>query len=390
VRRRAVRATMALGLSAAIVAFALASAGSASATLSPIKVGAIVSETGPNPFVDWAEGAGAYFKDLNAHGGIDGHPVDWIEMNDAGNPTQTALLARQLVGDGVVAFVGSLSDDDCGVNRQYYQEENIVSIDIGGEAACFDTPNIDAVNSGPLYDEESQLLYAAQVLHLKRNCFLIFNTAGMNALAEAAATEYTAITHLKPTLEIYSYPLNGDPTPALLKFEKAGCQSVAFNGQESNGIAVVRAAQQQKIKNIVFLSGLSMYATNFLKESGGAGVGLYALLEYIPFSSPASDQAVADYKADGLPLIQTLDTGWSAAYVFTHVAETIKGAITKDSVTAAFKSMKPLHVPLIGTPYEFGTATAHQSNHAAFAAVLTKSGAWKYTGHELIINNPKS
>ncbi|MGH2849530.1 MAG: ABC transporter substrate-binding protein [Solirubrobacteraceae bacterium] len=388
-KKLGIRAVILMAVCGAIAAVFVSTTGSAGATLSPIKVGAIVSETGPNPFVDWSEGAKAFFKRLNAHGGINGHPVDLIYQDDKGDPTQTALLARQMVGEGVVAFVGSLSDDDCGVNRQYYLSENIVSIDIGGEAACFDTPNMDAVNSGPKLDEESQLLYAAQVLHFKRNCFLIFNTAGMNALAAAAATSYTAITGLKVTLEIKNYPLNGDPTPALLKFKQAGCQSVSFNGQESNGIAVVRAAQQQKITNIKFLSGLSMYAPNFLKESGGAGVGLLALLEFIPFSAPQSTQAVSDFKAAGYTLNQTLDTGWAAAYVFDKVASGIKGPITKDSVTAAFKSMKPLDVPIIGTPYEFGKATSHQSNHAAFAAVLTKSGNWAYTGHKLVINYHK-
>jgi branched-chain amino acid transport system substrate-binding protein len=386
-RKVGVRAMLLLGVAAAIAAI-VTSSGSAAATGSPIKVGAIVSETGPAPFVDWSEGAIAYFKDLNAHGGINGHPVDLIFKNDAGNPTQTGLIARQLIGEGVVAFVGSLSLNDCGLNRQYYISQNIVSIDIGGEAACFNTPNMDPVNSGPKLDEESQLLYAAQVLHLKKNCFFTFNVPGFNALIQLASTSYTKITGLKVFDEVLSYPANADVTPAVVKLAKAGCQSVSFSGQEFQAVAVMKAVQQQHIKGVQWLTGLAAYSPGFSKAAGGAGNGLIAMLEFKPFDDPGEKQAVADFKAAHYPVVQTMDTGWTAAWVFDHVASQIKGAITRSSVTAAFKATKPFAVPTMGTPFMFGSAQAHTSNHAAFAAQLT-NGVWHTTGKKLIIDYTK-
>jgi branched-chain amino acid transport system substrate-binding protein len=385
VRRRGVRAIMALGLCAGIVAFALSAAGSAAAAGTPIKVGAIVSETGPAPFVDWSEGAKAYFNAINKTGGINGHPVDLLYMNDAGNPTQTSLIARQLIGDGIVAFVGSLSLNDCGLNREYYIQQDIVSIDIGGEAACFETPNMDPVNSGPKLDEESQLLYAAQVLHLKKNCFFTFNTAGFNALIEEASTAYTKITGLKVFDEILSYPQNQDVTPAVIKLAKAGCQSVSFSGQEFQAVAIMKAVQQQKITGVQWLTGLAAYSPGFCKASGNTGDGLIAMLEFEPFDTAGETAAVADFKASGYPVVQTMDTGWTAAWVFDHVVSQIKGAITRQSVTAAFKASPPFAVPTMGTPFAFGSATTHQSNHAAFAAQL-KNCNWVSTGKKIIIN----
>jgi branched-chain amino acid transport system substrate-binding protein len=383
-----VRAILLLVAAAAVAAVVMSSAGSAAATGSPIKVGAIVSETGPAPFVDWSEGAKAYFKDLNAHGGINGHPVDLLYMNDAGNPTQTGLIARQLIGDGVVAFVGSLSLNDCGLNRQYYISQDIVSIDIGGEAACFNTPNMDPVNSGPKLDEESQLLYAAQVLHLKKNCFFTFNVPGFNALIQAASTSYTAITGLKVFDSVLSYPANADVTPAIVKLAKAGCQSVSFSGQEFQAVAVMKAVQAQHITGVQWLTGLAAYSPGFYKAAGNTGNGLIAMLEFEPFGTAGQKQALADFKAGGYPEVQTMDTGWTAAWVFNHVVSTIKGAITRQSVTAAFKASKPFAVPTMGTPFAFGTSTAHTSNHAAFAAVL-KNGNWVTTGKSIIINYHK-
>jgi branched-chain amino acid transport system substrate-binding protein len=388
VRKLGVRAILLLGICGAVAAVAFSSAGPAGAAGTPIKVGAIVSETGPAPFVDWSEGAIAYFKDLNAHGGINGHPVDLIYKNDAGNPTQTGLIARQLVGDGVVAFVGSLSLNDCGLNRQYYISEDIVSIDIGGEAACFNTPNMDPVNSGPKLDEESQLLYAAQVLHLKKNCFFTFNVPGFNALIQAASTSYTAITGLKVFDEVLSYGANADVTPAVVKLAKAGCQSVSFSGQEFQAVAVMKAVQAPHITGVQWLTGLAAYSPGFYKAAGNTGNGLIAMLEFEPFDTAGEKQAIADFKAAGYPEVQTMDTGWTAAWVFNHVVSQIKGPITNKTVTAAFKATAPFKVPTMGTPFAFGSATAHTSNHAAFAAKLT-NGSWVSTGKSIIINYHK-
>ena len=387
-RKLGARAILLLGICGALAAVAVSSSGSAIATGSPIMVGAIVSETGPAPFVDWSEGALAYFKDLNAHGGLNGHPVDLILKNDAGNPTQTGLIARQLIGQGVVAFVGSLSLNDCGLNRQYYISQNIVSIDIGGEAACFNTPNMDPVNSGPKLDEESQLLYAAQVLHLKKNCFFTFNVPGFNALIQAAAASYTAITGLKVFDSVLSYPANADVTPAIVKLAKAGCQSVSFSGQEFQAVAVMKAVAAQHITGVQWLTGLAAYSPGFYKAAGNTGNGLIAMLEFQPFDTPGETKAVADFKAGGYPEVQTMDTGWTAAWVFNHVVSQIKGAITRSSVTAAFKATKPFAVPTMGTEFAFGSSSAHTSNHAAFAAKLT-AGSWVSTGKSIIINYHK-
>jgi branched-chain amino acid transport system substrate-binding protein len=385
VRKLGVRAILLLGICGAVAAVAFSSAGPAGAAGTPIKVGAIVSETGPAPFVDWSEGVLAYFKDINAHGGINGHPVQVIYKNDAGNPTQTGLIARQLIGDGVVAFVGSLSLNDCALNSQYYISQDIVSIDIGGEPQCFDTPNMAPVNSGPKLDEESQLLYAAQVLHLKKNCFLTFDVPGFNVYIEEASKSYTTITGLHVFDEVLNYGANADVTPAVVKLAKAGCQSVAFSGQEFQAVAVMKAVAAQHIKGVRWMTGLAAYSPGFYKASGGTGNGLIAMLEFEPFDTPGEKQPIADFKAAGYPEVQTMDTGWTAGWVFDHVVSQIKGTITRAAVTAAFKATKPFAVPTMGTPFAFGTASAHFSNHAAFPAVLT-NGNWVSGGKPIIIN----
>jgi len=82
------------------------------ATGAAFTIGRICTCSGP------AGGAGdgsvpvvaAWVKHTNAHGGLNGHPVNLITLDDAGSPTTSLQDAHQLIqGDHVMALVGGLS-----------------------------------------------------------------------------------------------------------------------------------------------------------------------------------------------------------------------------------------------------------------------------------------
>src|SRR5262245_15363751 len=78
------------------------------ATGDPINVGAVVGATGPADFSSSGKAAAAYFNCVNANGGINGRPVNYIVQDDAWNPEQAAQIAAKLVNDdNVVAMIGS-------------------------------------------------------------------------------------------------------------------------------------------------------------------------------------------------------------------------------------------------------------------------------------------
>lgn len=365
------------GLACLAVAGGLAACGSSSSantssSKGPIKVAAIASVTGPAPFNDWATGATAFFDRLNKDGGIAGRKVDFSIINDQGSPTQAAEIARKEVGDGVVAFVASISLSDCAVNRNYYKEQGIVSIDVGSDATCFDSPNIAPVNSGPEIDPLMQMIYAAEVLHKKKICVLGYNVPGETADLAAAITRFTSVTGIKPTLELTAFPLNGDQTPAIIKLKNAGCQAVSVSADLSHGVPFLKdqAAQDVSMSTLQTLMGQGTYSKAFTSAVGSAGNGMDDILELAPTSVPAVSQMVSDFKAAGIPVSGDAETGWTAAYVFAHVAAGIKGAITRASVTNAFKTLTPFPVPTMGTDFSFGPGNAHNPNQAGWPTKL--------------------
>ncbi len=87
-----------------------ASAKEADASLSPVKIMTIAPiDTDIASFPEIPAAAKAAAKQINAHGGLKGHPIQVISCNDQGSVNVDTQCAQQAVSDGVIATVGSYS-----------------------------------------------------------------------------------------------------------------------------------------------------------------------------------------------------------------------------------------------------------------------------------------
>ncbi len=112
-------------VAAALIMSACGSAGTPStgtnknATATPYVIHAIVSETGAGAFLGSREAKSlqALARYVNAHGGIDGHPVEMSIQNNESSPSTAVSLASPLVSSGVPFILnGSLTATDKAVN----------------------------------------------------------------------------------------------------------------------------------------------------------------------------------------------------------------------------------------------------------------------------------
>lgn len=72
----------------------------------PIKIGAIVSQTGAIDFAASAQGTKAYLDRVNRSGGINGHKIVLDLRDDQLDAARGRQQAQQLLADGVFAFAG--------------------------------------------------------------------------------------------------------------------------------------------------------------------------------------------------------------------------------------------------------------------------------------------
>lgn len=333
-----------------------------------IKIGAIDGLTGAFITTDVQKVAAQVFDDVNAHGGINGRKIDYIVKDDAGNAQRTAQVARELVSDGVVGMAGSASFTDCDVNAGYYKQQNIDSVmAIAASPKCYLSPNISPVNVGPFTLITAVLQYASQTLHDKRICNFTVVLPGSEDAVKQAISRWSTISGQQLIVDDLTVQQSGDLTPYLLRAKQAGCDAVLFNPGEQLVVPWLRAAKTQAMDGVDFLLLAPAYTDSVANAVGGLGLKVYAGTEFEPYTENSAanagwHQAVSEAKSPATAFSQG---GYLAATFMVAVLRSIKGDITKDSVDAALKSMRPISNPMVGSPYTFGPAPTHDANQAS-------------------------
>ncbi|MDQ2984304.1 MAG: ABC transporter substrate-binding protein [Actinomycetota bacterium] len=132
-------------LGAALSALAVVSAASASGATDPgitskqIVIGGTIPLSGAaSPFQTVAKGAEAYFKYVNAKGGVNKRKVKYIYRDDGYDPARTVEATRQLVQqDKVFAIFNSLGTEQNLNVRSYLNAAKVPQLFIGSGAVTF-------------------------------------------------------------------------------------------------------------------------------------------------------------------------------------------------------------------------------------------------------------
>jgi branched-chain amino acid transport system substrate-binding protein len=124
------RSLVLLALIAAPVAFAGSTPGVTSST---ITIGGTVPITGPAAlFGSVGRGADAYFKYVNAHGGVNGRKIRYLYRDDAYDPSKTVQLTRELVeNDHVLAIFSTIGTDNTIATTDYLNAAKVPQLFAG-------------------------------------------------------------------------------------------------------------------------------------------------------------------------------------------------------------------------------------------------------------------
>lgn len=128
-RHPVVLALTALVTSGAIGATAATAGSTAEPGVTPTSV--LLGATAPLTGASAAEasivrGADAYFRYVNGRGGVAGRRIEYRYLDDAGSPSQTVVLTRQLVEkDGVFAIFNTVGTDQNDAIRDYLNTQKV-------------------------------------------------------------------------------------------------------------------------------------------------------------------------------------------------------------------------------------------------------------------------
>jgi branched-chain amino acid transport system substrate-binding protein len=204
--------------------------------------------------------------EINAHGGIDGHPIV-IKDYDSDFTTSAAITAmQQAIADHVSAVIGLPVADQVLAVRSLLDRAQIPLLYLGGGYAAAYTPNSKTGSSewafrvGPPSEltVKAGAEYAAQVLH-RPNIGLMLRDDESQQTNTAAAQQGAAATGGKITVS-RTIPLNSTDVTTEILAEKS-VNAIIVTDYQPGIVATMKAIQQENlnIPTIAGQTGMQVY-----------------------------------------------------------------------------------------------------------------------------------
>lgn len=293
------RGLLALGAAALIALPAMAQQGQ------PIRIGAVLSVTGPASFLGDPQDKTLrfYVNRLNQAGGINGRPVQLIIYDDAGDANRARTFATRLVEDDrVIAMVGGTTTGTTMAMRPVFEEARIPFISLAGGIEIiepvvpftFKTPHTDRMACEKIFgDIRARGLTRVGMISgtdgfgqsMRTQCMRVAGPAGITIVAD----------------EQYG-PRDSDMTPQLTRIRNTqGVEAVVNAGFGQGPAIVTRGYAQLGIRLPLYQSHgvASAEFINLATPAAAEGVRLPAAALLVAEQLPQNDpqrQVLIDYK----------------------------------------------------------------------------------------------
>ena len=274
--------------------FALCALLSASPVSAQIKIGSVLSVTGPASFLGDPEKKTLeiYVDEINAKGGVNGQKLQLIVYDDAANADTARTFATRLVEeDKVVAVVGGSTTGSTLAMIPVFEEAQIPFISLAGAVQIiepvrkwvFKTPHTDRMACEKIFADLKS-----------RNLTNIALISGTDAFGKSMRDQCVAVASKAgitiATEETYG-PRDSDMTPQLTNIKnKAGVQAVVNPGF-GQGPAIVTRNYKQLAITLPLYQSHGVASKQFIELAGPAaeGVRLPAAAILIADKLPAKD-----------------------------------------------------------------------------------------------------
>ena len=362
----------------ATIAFAL------SAQAQDIKVGAVLSVTGPASFLGEPEEKTLkmYVDELNAKGGIKGRKIQLVTYDDGGDANKARTFATRLVEeDKVVAMVGGTTTGTTMAMVPVFEDAQIPFISLAGAVVIvepvkrwvFKTPHTDRMACEKIFDDMK-----------KRGLTKIGMISGTDGFGKSMRDECVKV-NARFGIEILSEetygPRDTDMTPQLTNIRAKNPQAV-INPGFGQGPAIVTRNFRQLGMNVPLYQSHGVASKQFIELAGDAANGVRlpaaALLvaDKLPESDPQKKIAIAYAKKFTEVTKQPVSTFGGHAYDGLMI---LAGAIERGGADAkAIRDEIEKTKGFIGTAGIFNmTPQDHMGlDLAAFKMLEIKGGDW--------------
>ena len=296
-------------------------------------------------------------EQVNEEGGLLGRQVELVIEDDAGDPTQAALVAQRLVDAEVDAVIGAYNSTATEPASEIYNEAGLLHITPSSTATRLTTKGFQRFFRVCFLDDRQGLFAATfmqKVLGAQNVGILHDNSTYAQGLAEHTK-RYSEEAGLNVSFYDAINPDDTDFTPILTNIGAAGLDAIYFTGYHAQGGLLLKQTGELGL-DLNWIMGNACNNPELIQIAGlENAVGVYVTTEPLPkdVDYPEARKFVADFEAE---YGQSPDSVWwmMAAEAFNVIRYAIEETESTDSkVLAEFlhneaKDINGLTGPILG------------------------------------------
>ena len=363
-----------------LLAAGFASAAEPGLSADEVRIGMVNAQSGPAAAlgIGMLKGAQAYFKRINAEGGVHGRRIKLISLDDGYEPSRTAALTSSLLQtQQVFALLGYVGTPTSRAALPLAMHAQVPYLFPFTGAEFLRTPAKPGVfNIRASYIEETEQLVERVTQDLKLSKIAILMQD--DSFGESVKSGLNGAL-LKRELEIYAQARiqrnSLDVAAAIKALQRTQPEAVFFVGTYRQLAAAIKQAKALKF-NTRFISVSFIGTEGFIREAGNDGDGVY-ITQVVPSPHDNSLPLIQAYQADMLPanVDHASLEGYIGAAVFIQALGKTGAEPTRKAFLAALEG---LDSDLGGFKVKF-SRTSHQGSSAVFLTRIENGKALPIT-----------
>ncbi len=244
---------------------------------------------------------GMLVEQVNAAGGINGRQVELLVEDDAGDPTQAALVAQRLVDAKVVAVIGAYNSTATEPASEIYNDAGILHITPSSTATGLTEKGFERFFRVCFLDDRQGLFaakFAKEILGVQNFGILHDNSTYAQGLAEHTR-RYAEEMGMNVAFYDAINPDDQDFTPILTNIGGAGLDAIYWSGYHAQGGLLLKQAGELGL-DLQWMMGNASNNPELVQIAGVENaVGTYVTTEPLPkdVDYPEARQFVADFEA---------------------------------------------------------------------------------------------
>ncbi|HUV88466.1 MAG TPA: branched-chain amino acid ABC transporter substrate-binding protein [Anaerolineae bacterium] len=293
----------------------------------------------------------------NAAGGLLGRQIELVVEDDAGDPTQAALVAQRLVDAKVVAVIGAYNSTATEPASAIYNEAGILHVTPSSTATRLTEKGYQRFFRVCFLDDRQGLFaaqFANEVLGVQTFGILHDNSTYAQGLAEHSK-RYAEELGINVAFYDAINPDDTDFTPILTNIGAVGLDAIYFTGYHAQGGLLLKQSGELGL-DLTWMMGNACNNPELVQIAGLANaVGTYITTEPLPkdVDYPEAKKFVTDFEAK---YGQSPDSVWwmMAAEAFNVIRYAIEQTKSTDSAVLAdylhntMKDFPGLTGPILG------------------------------------------